>query len=227
MLREDSSLSLAMVQWTAATTLLFVLGVLAPGYASRVLGIPVEDAVFIFAPAGLGILLATVLLPNLARYVPKPTIVDIGLFGTAATLVLLGILPRAYGYLARDGILRRLAELGYLSSLFSLVSLVLLLSFALGLGFAFINITAQTIIQELAPAYMRAKLFSIQLVFASIASVLPLLLLGVMADFVGVAEVVLLIGGLVGVLGVVSLQHIRQAAANLPATRSGSDQDAA
>ncbi len=227
MLREDPRLGLAMVQWTAATTLLFVLGVLAPGYAGRVLGIPVEDAVFIFAPAGLGILLATFILPNLARYVSKPNIVNIGLFGTAATLVLLGLLPRAYGYLARDGVLRRLAELGHLSSLFSLVSLVLLLSFALGLGFAFINITAQTIIQELAPAYMRAKLFAIQLVFASIASVLPLLLLGAMADFVGVAEVVLLLGGLVGALGVVSLQHTRQADASLPAGKAGSDQDAA
>lgn len=227
MLREDVALALAMVQWTAATTLLFVLGVLAPGYAGRVLGIPVEDAVFIFAPAGLGILLATLLLPALARYIPKPTIVNIGLFGTAVTLLLLGLLPRAYGYLARDGLLRRLAELGYLSSVFSLVSLVLLLSFALGLGFAFVNITAQTIIQEQAPAYMRAKLFSIQLVFASIASVLPLLLVGAMADFVGIPEVILLIGGLVGVLGVVSLQYTRQVAAVSAQKPGSSDQDAA
>lgn len=212
LLRADAALALAMVQWTAATTLLFVLGVLAPGYAGRVLGIPVEDAVFIFAPAGLGILLATVLLPTLARYVDKPIIVNVGLFGTGAALLLLGLLPRAYGYLAQDGLLRRLAELGYLSSVFSLVSLVLSLSFALGLGFAFVNITAQTIIQELAPASMRAKLFSIQLVFASLASVLPLLLVGAMADFVGIPEVILLIGGLVGVLGVISVQHTRQAA---------------
>jgi len=227
MLREDATLGLAMVQWTAATTLLFVLGVLAPGYAGRVLGAPVEDAVFIFAPAGLGILLATLLLPALARYIVKPTLVNLGLFATAATLFLLGLLPRAYGYLARDGLLRRLVELGYLSSVFSLVSLVLLLSFVLGLGFAFVNITAQTIIQEQAPAYMRAKLFSIQLVFASIASVLPLILVGAMADFVGIPEVILLIGGLVGVLGVVSLQYTRQVVGISAQKPGSSDQDAA
>ena len=107
------------------------------------------------------------------------------------------------------------------------MSLVLLLSFALGLGFAFVNITAQTIIQEQAPAYMRAKLFSIQLVFASIASVLPLLLVGAMADFVGIPEVILLIGGLVGVLGVVSLQYTRQVAAVSAQKPGSSDQDAA
>ncbi|MDQ6675121.1 MAG: MFS transporter, partial [Chloroflexota bacterium] len=58
----DRVVALAMVQWTIGAILGLVVATLVPGFAARLLHVRAEDAVFIMAPAGIGMVAGTALL---------------------------------------------------------------------------------------------------------------------------------------------------------------------
>ena len=55
-------------------------------------------------------------------------------------------------------------------------------------------ISAQTIIQERAPVSLRGRVFATQLVLSNAISIVPLLFLGGLADVIGVAQTLFLLG---------------------------------
>jgi hypothetical protein len=59
---RDRIVALSMVQWTIGAILGLVVATLVPGFAARLLHVRAEDAVFIMAPAGVGMVLGTALL---------------------------------------------------------------------------------------------------------------------------------------------------------------------
>ncbi|MDO8673173.1 MAG: MFS transporter, partial [Dehalococcoidia bacterium] len=99
LLTGDKLISLAMLQLTLAATLMLVLGMLAPGFVARVLGVRADDAVYIFAPAGLGILLGTIVLPRLTERFGKPALSSIGLIAMSLSLAVLSIAQGGGGFL--------------------------------------------------------------------------------------------------------------------------------
>lgn len=192
LLTGDKLISLAMVQLTLAATLMLVMGMLAPGFVNRILGIRADDAVYIFAPAGIGILLGTLLLPRLADRYGKATLASLGLLAMATSLAALAIAPGG-GRFLMTSVVPRLIDPADLPHAISLVTAVMSLSLVIGLTFTFINIPAQTTLQERAPVYMRGRIFAIQLTFGNLASILPLVFLGALADVVGILTVLLVI----------------------------------
>jgi MFS family permease len=88
-----------------------------------------------------------------------------------------------------------------------LVPAVMALALVAGLGFVSIMVPAQTLLQERAPVELRGRVFAVQLMLSNLASIVPLVLLGGLADLIGVDETLLLIGVLIGVAGAISL-HI-------------------
>lgn len=198
MLRGDTAILLSLAQVTLGTTLILVIGMLAPGFASRVIGVSAEDAVFILAPAGIGVVVGMLTIPHLAQHCTRHRLVDIGLLGMALSLVLLGM---------SGGSLRVILTIlagGQLDPLLDPVALAMFLALILGLTFAMFNIPAQTIIQERAPVDMRGRVFAAQFVLGNTVSVLLLLFLGGLADLIGVSWVIILLGCLVLVVGIFS-----------------------
>jgi MFS family permease len=213
LLRGDRRVSLSLVHLVMAATLMLVTGMLAPGFVNRVLGIRPEDAVFVLAPAGVGIALGTVALPRLVQRYFKFDLINVGLVGMAASLVALGFSPYLWSFLTHGvGFFIRPESL---PEVFSLVTMVMVIAFLLGLTFAMVNVPAQTALMENAPAEMRGRLFAVQLVFGSLVSVLPLLFLGQLADQIGISQVVVLIGLAVGGLAVYSFRQTRQIKAEM------------
>ena len=68
----------AMTHLTLIASLVMVVAMLAPGIASRVLHLAPEDAIVVFAPAGLGMLVAATLLGRWGYRVPKPRLAQGG-----------------------------------------------------------------------------------------------------------------------------------------------------
>lgn len=202
LLRGDPQISLSMVHLTLTSSLIFIMGMLAPGFAMRVMGVGAEDAVYIFAPAGVGVLMGIIFLPRLADRFPKDRLVNIGLLAMALTLFALGMAGRVKEYLVYHAGGGGAAELAALAQTLTFATVV---AFSLGLAYALVSIPAQTIVQEKAPADMRGRIFATQLVFASVASIIPLLFLGGMADLFGIGLVIGLLGALVLMVGVFSL----------------------
>src|SRR5205814_7838866 len=58
---RDRVVALAMVQWTIGAILGLVVATLVPGFAKRLLYVQPEDAVFIMAPARIGLVAGTAL----------------------------------------------------------------------------------------------------------------------------------------------------------------------
>ena len=206
LLRGDPSLSFSMVYLTLTGTLMLVMGMLAPGYANRVLHIRTDDAVYVLAPAGVGIILGVLLLPVLVERASKERLIHLGLWATGLSLLGLAGAPRGWHlWGARVGVRVEV----FTVDLFSLVGTVMVLALVLGLAFSLVNVSAQTVLQERAPVEMRGRVFATQLVFGNVASVVPLLFIGVLADLVGIPRVILVVAGTVLLVATLSTWAMR------------------
>jgi MFS family permease len=186
-----------MVFVTLASTLTLVLAMLAPRYVVVEAGIQPEDAVFLFAPAGLVILAMTLVMTRLARRFGEITLSYAGGLICAGALLAMAGLPRiepALAWLART----RFGAPFLLPGQQVIVPPLMLISALIGIGFALANIPSQTILMERAPAQTRGRIFSVLLMMTNVAAIAPLAFLGALADLYGVANVI-------GVIGVVTL----------------------
>lgn len=225
LLKKDRYLSLSILHLTFAGAFLIIMGMLIPGYVARVLGVPPEDAVFIFAPAGIGAILGIVTLSRLTLWWSKARLVHLGLALLTFSLLALGLIGLVKLYFGNpllglaipgpslpdlvkvyvDPNVTRLWSTP--SNLPSLTDAVMLVALALGAAFAMINIPSQTAVQESVPEEMRGRIFAVQLVAVSIASVLPLLFLGGLADLIDINYVILLLALVVAGITFLSRGH--------------------
>ena len=192
---RDRVVALAMVQWTIGAILGLVVATLVPGFAARLLHVRAEDAVFLMAPAGIGMVAGTALLNRWGERLEKHFLTNVGLFTVALCLALTGGL--AYITSVVTGGNPPLIEMPTLGEVSVLVPVVMLLALTAGFGFVAIMVPAQTFLQEHAPIDLRGRVFAVQLMLSNFASIVPLLLLGGLADVIGVDRTLVLIGALI------------------------------
>ena len=87
-----------------------------------------------------------------------------------------------------------------------IVPAVMALALLAGFGFVAIMVPAQTLLQERAPVDLRGRVFAVQLMLSNFASIVPLLLLGGLADLIGADKTLVLIGVLIAVAGALSVR---------------------
>jgi MFS family permease len=201
---RDRVVGLAMVQWTIGAILGLVVATLVPGFAERLLRVRAEDAVFVMAPAGIGMVVGTALLNRWGDRFEKHFLTNVGLFSVAVCLGLTGGVAYLVDVLTdRDPPLTALAGLGEVSMV---VPAVMGLALVAGFGFVAIMVPTQTFLQERAPVELRGRVFAVQLMLSNFASIVPLLLLGGLADVIGVDTTLMLIGVAIAVAGGISLR---------------------
>ena len=178
-IRQDRQLLLALLRISFVSVLLLVIGELAGPFVVTVLHLPVQDLPLILAPAGLGLVLGSLLMPSLTRRLGKSRTIALGSLGTAAGLI---VIP-----LGRF-ILSQLA-------LFALGILLFVgaITFVIGVALDMVNIPAQTVMQEQAPAEERGRVFSFQSMLFNAGSIPVLLFAGVLADTMGIETVMYLL----------------------------------
>ena len=170
----------AMAQLVTVATLVMVMAMIAPGYAARVLGINAENAVIVFAPAGIGMLLATGIV---GRWGYRLRRIGFGPIG----LVLAGLTFAAMGWVALDyqRLLQPILHV-YPKATFSLTSATMVLGLLLGMSLASVNILGQTTLQQESPPNIRGRVFSVQFMLNNLIGIPPMLVLGGMADAIGI-----------------------------------------
>jgi MFS family permease len=197
--------ALAMVQWTIGAILGLVVATLVPSFAYGLLHVEAQDAVFVMAPAGVGMVAGTALLNRWGTRFEKHFLVNVGLFTVAACLGLTGAVAWITEALTNSHPpLMSVPRLGYEVS--QLVPVVMALALFAGFGFVAIMVPSQTFLQEHAPVTLRGRVFAVQLMLSNFASIVPLLLLGGLADLIGVDKTLLLIALLIGLAGGISLR---------------------
>jgi MFS family permease len=182
----------SMVFVTFASTLMLILAMLTPRYVVVDLGIQPEDAVFLFAPAGVGIFLMTLVMTSLARRFGEGRLARAGGLIAAASLLAMAWIP-TIGLSGRSIPPKIEAVLPFQNPL---VLPLMAVSAGIGIGFALANIPSQSVLMERAPVETRGRIFSVLLLLGNVAAILPLAFLGELADLYGVNTVI----GLVAIL---------------------------
>jgi MFS family permease len=193
------SLQSAMVHLVTITTLVMVMAMLAPGYSARVLGMAPQNAVIVFAPAGVGMLVATFLAGRWGHVLRRLRIGYVG-------LILVGFLFGALGLLSLDyqRLLQPILQV-YPHAAFSLTTGTMVIGLLLGVCMSTVNILAQTVLQRDSPANLRGRVFSVQFMLNNLMGIPPMLVLGGIADVVGIPPVLIIAGLLTFGMAVLSL----------------------
>jgi MFS family permease len=198
---SNPSIYLPMLHLTVVAMLVMVLVTIGPGFASRVLGLAPEDAVFIFGPAGAGMLVSTLVIGRFGQRARRDRLSNLGQL--AISLVL--------GGLAAVGWISDSARSGTFFSGLNYLPIVMVLSVALGASVALIAIPAQTSLQERAPVDLRGRVFALLYTLTSLVVIGPLIFIGALADQIGIPNVTLLVAlatAAAGIFGMMRGRHL-------------------
>ncbi len=204
LLRSDAQSCLAMAQLTLSSSLVLLFAVLVPRFMQEVLAVRPDDAVYIFAPTGVGAILGLRLLPWLAEKIGKDRVVAFGLVGLAVCLIALGLVQNIADAFQKTEVLNPFGQ-QRLGGLSLLVALTMIFAGPMGLTYAMVNAPAQTVLHERAPPEMRGRIFGAQMALASVTAIIPLMLVGAVADIYGISFVLFCIAIVVAALAAVSL----------------------
>ncbi|NOX62714.1 MAG: MFS transporter [Chloroflexi bacterium] len=171
---------LAILQLTLVATLIMILAMIAPGFSARVLGLAPEDAVIVFAPAGVGMLLAIIFLGRYGSRIPQTWLQFVMLMLTGAGFGVLAFVSRDYSSL-------RIPIFDvYPQRLLPLTGMVALTALFIGFGLYSVNTIAQTTVQRFTPAGLRGRVFTVQFMLANLVGLIPLLGAATLADLLGI-----------------------------------------
>jgi len=179
----DRLLYFAVIQVSVASVIMLLIGQLAGAFVQVFLNRPPEDMSIILAPAAIGLVGASVLMPRFAQRLGKLRLTMIGLVALGLGFILLPV--SHWLTLSLD------PKHGTESPWF--LWLIVLLVFALGVAMSSVNIPAQTILQEHAPESSRGRVLSLQFMLYNAGSIPVLLFAGVIAEVIGLSQLMILI----------------------------------
>ncbi|TAM77624.1 MAG: MFS transporter [Chloroflexota bacterium] len=183
-------------------SLIGVLGALGPSFAQHSLGLGPKDFVVVVLPLGAGLVLGILLLNAYGRYLPRRRVIEGGMLTLALCLGLLAVAAPFSNFLKARAASNGLVELGPLVSLLAIVVVVAVVA---GIAYAFVAVPAQTQLQEELPADVRGRVFGVLNMLVSVASFVPIIVAGPVADLTSPDAVLLACGVLVAGVGLRSV----------------------
>lgn len=193
----------AITYLTLATTSYLMIAALGPEFIVSILELPKEDIAYVVAPAGLGVVAGALVVNRVAKRIQPSRLVDFGLMGAGMSLALFALtepIGARLGF-ADDGPGR------------GLILLSVFWAATLGISNAFILVPSQTLLQRGSPEEGLARVFATYFTISNIASFLPVLFAGALADIFGVLRVLVVIATMLVLTGIYNL---RRAAPPLP-----------
>ena len=164
---------------------------------------------YIVASSGLGMVLGSFLVVKLLRHKSKYLLIFSGFFIIGISLILLGLTS----FISKKlGIHVEPRDLGFATLKgFNLTFRMIYTYFCagiVGIGAALVAIPVQTILQSSIPENMRGKVFGVQFTLLSTASTLPVIIVALGADFIGVMNMLFIMGVPLFVFGVYNLYQL-------------------
>lgn len=198
---------LAILYLALTTTLLLVISTLAPRFAVQELRIGAADAIFLIAPAGLAMAGASFTAHRLARRFRRELIVQRSLLLLIGALLVLASVGPVQHWLLTHGLVRETDLRDAWQLILSRVGVVMALAAVIGWQVGMVVVPAQAIVAEWAPGELRGRIFAIQLTITNLASIFPLLLLGGLADLIGIPAVIALVALAILALWLLTLRN--------------------
>jgi len=171
----------------SSTTGLVVITLL-PRFATQVLGVSAENAVFVITPAAAGVWLALRFVRRMSGRVSPWWSIG-GSFGALIVCVALLSFVRPIGSTLVTWNILGLFDPGPLGEGTARIMITMVLAAALAFAFTFVNVIGRSIVNERIPIEMQGRVFAGQAVLTNLASIPPILLTGFLADVIGVPPV--------------------------------------
>ena len=92
------------------------------------------------------------------------------------------------------------------------------LAIPVGFAFSLVNVAARAVLHERAPAEMQGRIFAVQMVLGSLASIIPLFIVGGLAEVLPARVLIILVAATVLVIAIYSRLWGAPRAATLPRT---------
>jgi len=181
--RTDRLLFFGVLQLSLAGIIMQLIGALAPPFVQQILHRPAEDMSIVLAPAAVGLVGTSILLPRVANRFGKVPL-------TISALVVMAI---GFMLLVVDQALAALFDPNHSATSPFLFWSTLVVVFVLGIAMAAVNIPAQTLMQERSPEECRARILSLQLTLYNTGTIPVLLFAGAFAQFIGLNPTIILI----------------------------------
>lgn len=191
-LRTSRRAYLALVYLTVVGTLAKALVVLAPRYTEDVLDIETENAVFIVAPAAIGAAVALLLTPPLARWFGAAKVAAAGFVLYVLSVAGLGLVVYVRSFILDNleldpGLAFVEREVG----VSSIITMAMILAIPVGFASTVVVVAGKAVLNQEAPEGKQARVFATQAALSDALSLLPLFVIGGVAELVGVREVLL------------------------------------
>jgi MFS family permease len=193
-IRTHRSIFWSLLYLAITASLIGVLGVLGPDFAVKVLGLTEADFVVIVLPLGAGLVVGILTLSVYGKYVPRQRLIEAGLIAIAISLIILGLAQRLTFISGAGG-----------NGFFPLLTVVMAVAFAAGVSYAFVAVPSQTQLQEELPSEVRGRVFGVLNMLVSLASFVPIIIVGPVADLIGTPAVIVISAIIVGLTGVASM----------------------
>jgi MFS family permease len=186
-IKDHHDIFWALTYLGITSSLVGVLGVLGPAFAQRTLGLSPDDFWVLVLPLGVGLVAGIGVLHFFGRFVPRKRLIETGLAILGASLLILG---GAQGLgLPSDGVV-------------TLLNVVIVVAFTAGVSYAFVAVSAQTQLQEELPEDVRGRVFGVLNTLVSLASFVPIIVVGPIADVTGPTAVIMLCAMVVAVTAI-------------------------
>ena len=192
-LSRDFRAYMSVIIVVLASTTALVAVALMPRFAEEVLDIPVRNAVFVFLPAGIGVLAGLRLVQWLERRIEKWWLVGAGFGLLAASFICLALTTTF------AAMLEGMIPFGETSARIVVTAII---STVAAFSFSVVGVASRSLVNERMPVEIQGRIFAAQVVLTNLASIPPILLAGLLSALFGVGPVLFLfVVVLVGVAG--------------------------
>ncbi len=185
-------LLIAVVQLTLGGTTLTLIATISGAFADQFLHRKAEFAAIIFVPAGLGLVIGSMLMPRIIKRVGPVIASALGVIGVGASIFVLTV---------SRWLAMRLNPRGWFDWPPYLVT-AMLLAFGIGASLDLIMIPAQTAMQQRAQDWIKGRVLALQVMLLNVATIPATLLIGVAADRLTLPVAMNLITVVVVVVGI-------------------------
>ena len=203
-IRANPATAWSLAYLGISASLIGVVAVLGPSFARDTLGLSPEDLIVVVLPLGIGIVVGVLLLNAYGKYFARRRAIEFGLVLLGIILLVLTVAGPLSRFLTGVGDQLPIVDV---SSLTSLIAVVVALGFFAGICYGIVAISAQVQLQEDIPADVRGRVFGVLNMLISVASILPIVIVGPIADIpgVGTTPVVLALAAFVMIAGLFSI----------------------
>lgn len=187
-IRRDRGLAVALVQINVTPTFLFVFSELGIAYVQRVIGLHVDSTYLLLIPAGVGLALGVLGLGRLGHDARKEALINLGLICMGVLVIVMGQLQDL-----AHSVTRISHALGH-QPLTGILPPAMLIALLTGVAMALTTVPTQALVFEKAAPALRGRVLAMQQVIGGAIPIVPLMIVGPLADLFGVSTVLTGIG---------------------------------